>query len=283
MKHIVCVIMILILVAVPCLAEETARTLSELAAGHGSLVSMTDEPVTEAELMGVLEFAATVTLGNKDAWHMTAVTDLDLIQELLPTYDAAGLVRPGCVAVIVSCTSESGDGSQYNVPDMARFVAAGMVAQQICVGAQMQGLGFMVITDAIRESGYTLYRDNEPSDENLLHEATDWTEWRRGFAIPKEAYYVPDPSGEPIRLMNGNAVPLKSGSFVCYEADGSVAEKKRVSYVEDYMTPCAIVLIGHTGDAPKPAGVPVESRFDIWDGSYEPYPESYGGSGQSLK
>ena len=153
------------------------------------------------------------------------------------------------------------------------------MAQQICVAAQMQGLGFRVITDSIHESGYSLYRGDEPSDDNAVHKAVSWEEWLRMFAIPKENYYLLNPAREPVVLMNGNNVQLKSRQYAYFEADDSPALKQKVEYVEGYMTPVAIVLLAHSDDAPQVNSIKASALETFWDGSYDPYPESYGGSG----
>ena len=274
----------LLLTAAGALADEQQSfTLDELTQGHGSLVSVSEKAVTEKQLAAIYEAAAKVTVGNAKTWQLTVIPDLDLMQELLPVYNDKGLVKEGCVAIIVSCSSDEGDSHQYHKADMTDYVAAGMVAQQICIAAQMQGLGFKVITDSIYESGYTMYKNNEPGEENILHEATEWEDWVREFAIPKENYYLMDPEGGAITVMGGKTVALKSGKRALYESDGTAAQKQKISFVQGYMTPCAIVLIGNTDDAVKPSGLDAQSLYTVWDGSFDPYPESYGGSTANLR
>lgn len=262
-------------------AEETGLTVEQLAKEHGYMVSTNSEAVTKQQQDAIVQAALSVTLGNSGDWYLTIVPELDLIQELLPTYNEAGLIHEGNIAFIVSCTSEEGEYQQYHVEDVSRYVEAGMVTQQICVAAQMQCLGFRVITDAIHESSYTLYRDNEPGEENIVHQGMDWDEWRRMFAIPKDNYYVMNESGEPITVMNGNTVQLKSKKYLYFEQDGTPAIKHKMSYINGYMTPCAIVLVGNTDDAPKMMKNAEKDFVTLWDGSFNPYPEHFGGSGTS--
>ncbi len=275
-------IMILILALALCsvpaaLAEGDAS--DALADAHGSLVSANGEPVTGEEIAAVLRAAEVLSLGSEKTIHLNIIQDLDLLQELLPTYTEDGLVCHGCAAIIVSVSSERAAGAQYHQEDLTNFVVGGMMAQQICVAAQMQGLGFRVITDSIHESGYSLYRGDEPSDDNAVHKAVSWEEWLRMFAIPKENYYLLNPAREPVVLMNGNNVQLKSRQYAYFEADDSPALKQKVEYVEGYMTPVAIVLLAHSDDAPQVNSIKASALETFWDGSYDPYPESYGGSG----
>ena len=182
--------------------KENGLTLEQLSQEHGSLVSTTDEAITQEQLEAIYQAVEAVTLGNKDMWQLTVIPNLDLIQELLPTYAQAGLLREGNVAIIVSVTSDTGVKDQYKAPDNTEAVAAGMVAQQICVAAQMQGIGFKVITDCIRESAYTLYVDDIVDTEHLLQEGKEWEEWITQFAIPKENYYRMVEGGDPIKTIN---------------------------------------------------------------------------------
>lgn len=261
------------------LADEGALTIEQLTKEHGSMVSTTETAVTTEQRDAIIKAALSVTLGSSGMWYLTVVPELDLIQELLPTYNEAGLIHEGNVAFIVSCTSEEGAYQQYHVEDVTRYISAGMAAQQICVAAQMQGLGFKVITDSIYESSYTLYRNNEPGEENIVHEGMDWDEWRQMFAIPKDDYYIMSDSGEPITVMNGNTVQLKSKQYQYFEQDGSPAIKYKMNYINGYMTPCVIVLVGNTEEAPKLAKNAEKDFVTIWDGSFDPYPVYYGGSG----
>ena len=263
------------------LAEENAS--DALAEAHGILVSANGEAVTDAEIEAVLRACETLTLGNEKTLHLNIITDLDLLQELLPTYTADGLVRQGCAAIIVSVSSDRGTGGQFHHEDLTNLVAGGMMAQQICVAAQMQGLGFRVITDSIFESGYSLYQGDEPADENAVHKAVEWEEWLRMFAIPKENYYLMNPNGEVVKLMNGNNVQLKSKQYTYFEADDTPALKRKVEYIEGYMTPVAIVLLAHSDDAPQVRAMKADTLETFWDGSYDPYPQSYGGSGSTPK
>ena len=246
--------------------------------GHGSLVSTTEEAVTQEQIAAVLAACEKVTLENEKTLHLTVITSLDLLQELLPTYDQSGLVKEGTAAIIVSADSNRGKSQQYHKEDFTNLIAAGMMTQQICIAAQMQGLGFKVITDSIYESGYSLYKNDDPSPENLVHEATEWENWVRMFAIPKENYYYMDESGEPVVVMGGKNVPLKSKEYTYFEADGTAALKRKVQYVEGYMTPVSIVLLGHSLDEPKQNSMNEEKLVTFWDGSYDPYPKAYGGS-----
>ena len=59
----------------------------------------------------------------------------------------------------------------------------------------------------------------------------------------------------------------------------AAALKQKVEYVEGYMTPVAIVLRAHSDDAPQVNSIKASALETFWDGSYDPYPESYGGSG----
>ena len=280
MKKLMMLVLILALAlcSVPAALAE-GDTPDALADTHGSLVSANGEPVTDEEIAAVLRAAEVLSLGSEKTLHLNIIRDLDLLQELLPTYTESGLVCQGCAAVIVSVSSERAAGAQYHQEDLTNFVVGGMMAQQICVAAQMQGLGFRVITDSIHESGYSLYRGDEPSDDNAVHKAVSWEEWLRMFAIPKENYYLLNPAREPVVLMNGNNVQLKSRQFAYFEADDSPALKQKVEYVEGYMTPVAIVLLAHSDDAPQVNSIKASALETFWDGSYDPYPESYGGSG----
>ena len=280
MKKLMMLVLILALAlcSVPAALAE-GDTPDALADMHGSLVSANGEPVTDEEIAAVLRAAEVLSLGSEKTLHLNIIRDLDLLQELLPTYTEDGLVCQGCAAVIVSVSSERAAGAQYHQEDLTNFVVGGMMAQQICVAAQMQGLGFRVITDSIHESGYSLYRGDEPSDDNAVHKAVSWEEWLRMFAIPKENYYLLNPAREPVVLMNGNNVQLKSRQYAYFEADDSPALKQKVEYVEGYMTPVAIVLLAHSDDAPQVNSIKASALETFWDGSYDPYPESYGGSG----
>ena len=280
MKKLMMLVLILALAlcSVPAALAE-GDTPDALADAHGSLVSANGEPVTDEEIAAVLRAAEVLSLGSEKTLHLNIIRDLDLLQELLPTYTEDGLVCQGCAAVIVSVSSERAAGAQYHQEDLTNFVVGGMMAQQICVAAQMQGLGFRVITDSIHESGYSLYRGDEPSDDNAVHKAVSWEEWLRMFAIPKENYYLLNPAREPVVLMNGNNVQLKSRQYAYFEADDSPALKQKVEYVEGYMTPVAIVLLAHSDDAPQVNSIKASALETFWDGSYDPYPESYGGSG----
>ena len=280
MKKLMMLVLILALAlcSVPAALAE-GDTPDALADAHGSLVSANGEPVTDEEIAAVLRAAEVLSLGSEKTLHLNIIRDLDLLQELLPTYTESGLVCQGCAAVIVSVSSERAAGAQYHQEDLTNFVVGGMMAQQICVASQMQGLGFRVITDSIHESGYSLYRGDEPSDDNAVHKAVSWEEWLRMFAIPKENYYLLNPAREPVVLMNGNNVQLKSRQFAYFEADDSPALKQKVEYVEGYMTPVAIVLLAHSDDAPQVNSIKASALETFWDGSYDPYPESYGGSG----
>ncbi len=280
MKKLMMLVLILALAlcSVPAALAE-GDTPDALADAHGSLVSANGEPVTDEEIAAVLRAAEVLSLGSEKTLHLNIIRDLDLLQELLPTYTESGLVCQGCAAVIVSVSSERAAGAQYHQEDLTNFVVGGMMAQQICVAAQMQGLGFRVITDSIHESGYSLYRGDEPSDDNAVHKAVSWEEWLRMFAIPKENYYLLNPAREPVVLMNGNNVQLKSRQYAYFEADDSPALKQKVEYVEGYMTPVAIVLLAHSDDAPQVNSIKASALETFWDGSYDPYPESYGGSG----
>ena len=280
MKKLMMLVLILALAlcSVPATLAE-GDTPDALADAHGSLVSANGEPVTDEEIAAVLRAAEVLSLGSEKTLHLNIIRDLDLLQELLPTYTESGLVCQGCAAVIVSVSSERAAGAQYHQEDLTNFVVGGMMAQQICVAAQMQGLGFRVNTDSIHESGYSLYRGDEPSDDNAVHKAVSWEEWLRMFAIPKENYYLLNPAREPVVLMNGNNVQLKSRQYAYFEADDSPALKQKVEYVEGYMTPVAIVLLAHSDDAPQVNSIKASALETFWDGSYDPYPESYGGSG----
>lgn len=280
-KILACMLGILLLTTCAA-AQEEALTLEQLCAEHGSMVSTTDEAVTDAQIDAICTAAAAVTLGSAEQWQLTVIPDLDLVQELLPVYNEQGLIHEGNVAFIVSVTSDTSMASQHAVEDHSTMIMGGMIAQQICVAAQMQGLGFKVITDSIYESGYTLYRDNVQDEAHLIKAGMPWAEWLEQFAILKEKYYVPDPSGEEITVMNGKHVPLKNGKLQYFLADGTTVNKKKVQYVEGYMTPCVIVLVGHTQDAPRGSGIKTDSVVTRWDGSYDPYPVSYGASGQKI-
>ena len=166
MKKCVALILALLCLGAFALAEEDA--LAALTEHHGSLVSTNGEPVTDEELSAVLAACQVVTLGSEKTLHLNVITDLDLLQELLPTYAAAGLVQRGNAAIIVCVSSDRGTSGQYHQPDMSHYVAGGMLAQQICVAAQLKGLGFRVITDCIHESDYSLYAGNEPAPENAV-------------------------------------------------------------------------------------------------------------------
>ena len=87
-----------------------------------------------------------------------------------------------------------------------------------------------------------------------------------------------DESGEPVVVMGGKNVPLKSKEYTYFEADGTPALKRKVQYVEGYMTPVSIVLLGHSLDEPKQNSMNEEKLVTFWDGSYDPYPKAYGGS-----
>ena len=281
MKRMIALILALMCLAASALAEEDA--LTALTEEHGSLASANGEPVTEAELEAVLGAATAVTLGSAKTLHLNVITDLDLLQELLPTYAAEGLVREGCAAVIVSVSSDEGASGQFHQRDMANIIAGGMMAQQICVAAQLEGLGFRVITDCIHESGYSLYENDEPAPENAVHTAVEWEEWLRMFAIPKENYYLMAENGEPVTVMGGKNIQLKGGKYAYFEADDTPALKRRMDYVEGYMTPVAVVLLAHTDDAPQAKPMDLDELVTFWDGSFDPYPEAYGGSGANLK
>ena len=273
MKRIALLALLVAVLALPGRAETV----------HGSLVSTNGDPVTSAELETILEACSQLTLGNVKTLHLNVITDLDLLQELLPTYTEQGLIQAGNAAVIVSVSSDRGTSNQYHQADQTAIVAGGMMAQQICVAAEAQGLGFRVITDCIYESGYNLYRGNEPAPENAVHVAMEWEDWVQMFAIPKENYYVMHPSGDLITVMNGKNVPLKSKQYAYFEADGTPAFKHRVNYVEGYMTPVAVVLLAHSDDPPATGRMPLNDLVTFWDGSFNPYPESYGGSGRVAK
>ncbi len=283
MKKLTALVLVFLLFCSSTAALADNDTLNALSETHGSLVSTNGEDVTEEEISAVLRACETVTMGSDKTLHLNIITDLDLLQELLPTYTVSGLVRQGCAAIIVSVSSDRGTSCQYHKEDFSNLVAGGMMVQQICVSAQMQGLGFKVITDSIYESGYSLYENDEPSPENAVHTALSWEEWLRMFAIPKENYYLIDPRGEPVILMNGSNVQLKSGQFSYFEEDGSPALKRKVEYIYGYMTPVAIVLLAHSDDAPLVRTMKASSLETVWDGSYNPYPESYGGSGTASK
>ena len=259
-------------------------TLEQLAEEHGSLVSTTENAVTKEQIKAIYQAVESVTLGNEKVWHITVIPNLDMIQELLPTYTEAGLIHEGNVAIIISCSSETGNKNQYYVPDTTALIAAGMVAQQICIAAQMQGIGFKVITDCIYESSYALYKDNIVDEEHLLKQGMDWEEWVRQFAIPKESYYIMGQSGESIKTLSGEYVTLGGKNYTYYEADGvTPATKKKVEYVEGYMTPCAVVLLGNTEDAPQKNRIYSDNFATYWDGTFDPYPTNYGGSVQAAK
>ncbi|MBQ9664672.1 MAG: hypothetical protein IJV40_16115 [Oscillospiraceae bacterium] len=281
MKKLIALILVWMLVCSSGYACADNSAMEALTDAHGCLVSTSTEPVTDEEISAVLRACETVTLGTEKTLHLNIITDLDLLQELLPTYTASGLVNQGCAAIIVSVSSDKGTSDQYHQEDLSSVVAGGMMAQQICVAAQLQGLGFRVITDSIYESGYSLYQNNEPAPENAVHIATDWEEWLRMFAIPTEKYYRVDPVREPVKLMNGNHVQLKSGEYAYFEADDSPALKQRVEFFTGYMTPVAIVLLAHSDDAPDVRHLTASALETFWDGSYDPYPQSYGGSGTS--
>ena len=272
-----CLLFFLMLI-LPFAGLAEGMTLEEMTRGHGSLVSTTEEAVTQEQIAAVLAACEKVTLENEKTLHLTVITSLDLLQELLPTYDQSGLVKEGTAAIIVSADSNRGKSQQYHKEDFTNLIAAGMMTQQICIAAQMQGLGFKVITDSIYESGYSLYKNDDPSPENLVHEATEWENWVRMFAIPKENYYYMDESGKPVVVMGGKNVPLKSKEYTYFEADGTPALKRKVQYVEGYMTPVSIVLLGHSLDEPKQNSMNEEKLVTFWDGSYDPYPKAYGGS-----
>lgn len=268
---------------------ETSAPVSEESAGltpetffkeHGALRSTTEEAVTAEQLSAICSAAGKVTFGDEKTWHLTVIPTLDLLQELLPTYAEDGLIKEGNAAIIVSCSSARGEAEQFAVPDQSTLIAAGMITQQICVAAQMQGLGFKVITDSIHQSSYTLYKDNVADEEHLLKESMEWEEWVRMFAIPEENYYVSGESGEIIKTLSGEPIALKGSGYTYYEADGvTPAPKKKMEYVEGYMTPCAIVLLGNTEEELKKQTLLIEDFVTVWDGSYDPYPENYGGSG----
>ena len=280
-KLIVLVLLFSMVLFAPPAALAEGDTPAALAESHGSLVSANGEAVTDDEIAAVLRACEVLTMGSEKTIHLNIITDLDLLQELLPTYTTDGLVREGCAAIIVSVSSDRGTGGQYHQEDLSHYVVGGMMAQQICVAAQMQGLGFRVITDSIFESGYSLYNGDEPADENTVHKAVEWEEWLRMFAIPKENYYQMNPSMEPVVLMNGNTVQLKSRQYAYFEADDTPALKRKVEYIEGYMTPVAIVLLAHSDDAPQVRSMNASSLETFWDGCYDPYPESYGGSGSN--
>ncbi len=261
--------------------EETGAgmTLEEFCAGHGSLVSTTGQAVSEEQLLQICEAVSEVTIGNENTWHITIITNQDLMQELLPTYAHEGLIQEGNAAIIVSCTSDTGEKDQYSVKDNTAVMAAGMVTQQICVAAQMQGLAFKVITENIRESAYTLYIDNIADEAHLLQESKDWDTWRRQFAIPSEKYYVLEENAGPIKTMGDEYVTLGNGVYTYYEADGvTPAYKRTLAYETGYMTPCAVVLLGYSEDAPQHNKTTLGKLYTIYDGSYDPYPAYYGGS-----
>ena len=261
-------------------AAESEWTLEQLTREHGALVSTSDEAVTEEQIDALCQAAAAVTLGSSKTWQLTVIRNLDLLQELLPMYNEQGLLHEGNVAIIVSVTSDTSMDTQYEITDHTTMIMGGMLTQQLCVAAQMQNLGFKVITDSLYEASYALYRDNIQDEEHLIKEAETREDWLKRFAILKEKYYVPDPSGEEITVMSGKTIPLKHGKLQYILSDGSTANKKRVDYVEGYMTPCAIVLIGHSDDAPQKSGIKTEDVVNYWDGEGDPYPVSYGASGQ---
>lgn len=281
MKKWIALILVLLLTGSSSAALAEGTPLDALTETHGSLISSNGEAVTDEELAAILQACQLVTLGSEKTLHLNIITDLDLLQELLPTYAASGLVQQGCAAVIVSVSSDRGTAEQYHHEDLSNLVAGGMMAQQICVAAQMLGLGFRVITDSIYESGYSLYVGDEPAPENAVHTAMEWEEWLRMFAIPKENYYLMNPSGETVTLMNGNNVQLKGSQYAYYEEDDSPALKRKVEYIYGYMTPVAIVLLAHSDDAPLVRPMKASALETFWDGSYDPYPESYGGSGSN--
>ncbi len=280
-KFIIALILVLACISSTAYAAEPAP--DQFPDGHGMLVSSNGEPVTDEEISAILHACETVTLGSEKTLHLNIITDLDLLQELLPTYTVSGLVQDGCAAIIVSVSSDHGTSGQYHHEDLSNILAGGMMIQQICVAAQMQGLGFRVITDSIYESGYSLYENDEPAPENAVHKAVEWEEWLRMFAIPKEKYYMMNTNGDPVILMNGKTVQLKSGQYSYFEADDSPALKRRVEYVEGYMTPAGIVLLAHSDDAPQVRHMDAAALETFWDGSYNPYPESYGGSNTNAK
>ena len=256
-----CLLFFLMLI-LPFAGLAEGMTLEEMTRGHGSLVSTTEEAVTQEQIAAVLAACEKVTLENEKTLHLTVITSLDLLQELLPIYDQSGLVKEGTAAIIVSADSNRGKSQQYHKEDFTNLIAAGMMTQQIC----------KVITDSIYESGYSLYKNDDPSPENLVHEATEWENWVRMFAIPKENYYYMDESGEPVVVMGGKNVPLKSKEYTYFEADGTPALKRKVQYV------VSIVLLGHSLDEPKQNSMNEEKLVTFWDGSYDPYPKAYGGS-----
>lgn len=262
--------------------KEAGLTLRQLSDGHGSLVSTTEEPVTPEQLTAIYEAVEAVTLGDDTMWKLSTISGLDLLQELLPTYAQAGLLHEGNVAIIVSCSSDTGTAEQFHVTDNTRIVAAGMVAQQICVAAQMQGIGFKVITDNIRESSYNLYIDNIVDSEHLLQEGKEWEEWLTQFAIPKENYYVMGKERTPVKTIGGDYITLGNGDYTYYETDGeSTANKLRTEYVKGYMTPCVVVLLGNTEDEPQQSRNFYEKFVTEYNGEGNPYPEEYGGSGHT--
>ncbi len=272
------IVLLLFLACIPSAALADGSAVDALAETHGKLVSANNEAVTDTEIAAILRACETVTLGSEKTLHLNIIKDLDLLQELLPTYTADGLVRQGCAAIIVSVSSDQGTSGQYHQEDTSLLVAGGMMAQQICVAAQMQGLGFRVITDSIYESGYSLYEGDEPAPENAVHMAMEWEEWLKMFAIPQENYYHMDPDREPVTLMNGSNVQLKNSQYAYFEADGTPALKRRVEYIYGYMTPVAIVLLAHSDDSPQVRFMKPDKLETFWDGSYDPYPQSYGGS-----
>ena len=278
MKKLIALVLVLLLTSVLTVGYAENADPETWTETHGSLVSTNGVPVTKEEIEAVLSACETVTLGSEKTLHLNIITDLDLLQELLPTYSESGLVNPGCAAVIVSVSSDKGTSDQYHQEDLTNIVAGGMMVQQICVAAQMQGLGFRVITDSIYESSYSLYENNDPAPENAVHIATNWEEWLRMFAIPKEKYYHVNPDREPVTLMNGKSVQLKSSEYAYFEADDSPALKQRVDFFDGYMTPVAIVLLAHSDDAPDVRYLDSAAIETFWDGSYDPYPQSYGGS-----
>lgn len=259
-------------------AEET-MDVEEFIKGHGSMVSTTDEAVTEAQLDAMCRAAAQVTLGTGKLWQLTVIQNADLIQELLPVYTKQGLVNEGNAAIIVSITSDTSMRDQYETTDNTNLVIGGMLTQQLCVAAQMQGLGFKVITDCLYEVPYWIYEDNITDDEHLIQAGRDREEWLMEFAIRKEKFYVPNPSGEEITVMNGNTVPLKHDKLIYYRADGSTVNKKKMDYEDAFMTPVAVVLVGNTADEVKHAKTKLGDVVNYWDGEGDAYPMIYGGSG----
>ncbi|MDO4493871.1 MAG: hypothetical protein Q4C53_08315 [Clostridia bacterium] len=271
----------LCLMSLSALAAEPAGDIEAFIAGHGSMVSSTNEAVTEEQLDAMCRAAATVTLGMGKQWQLTVIRNIDLIQELLPVYTAEGFVQEGNAAIIVSVTSDTSMEKQYEIEDHTNDIIGGMVTQQLCVAAQMQGLGFKVITDSLYETPYWIYADNIQDDEHLIQAGRDREEWLRAFAIRKEKYYIIHPDNEYSATMDGSPVPLKHGKLIYYTAEGETVNKKKLLYQDAYMTPVAIVLVGNTDEAVRPSRIKLKNVVNYWDGKGSPYETVYGGSGRT--